>query len=93
MAAKRGFNFMIGFVLDYINGVNSRLDFELDFDHYFIEHYPKMERENPELADCFAYYLSEEGQDKAHGLSDAEHKKLIIKQYNEFMSALEGGIL
>lgn len=67
--------------------------FDLDFDHYLITHYPKMERENPELADCFAYYLSEEGIDRSDDLSDAQHKKLIRRQFNEFMAAMRDGIL
>jgi len=93
MAKKRGFAFMLDFVRDYLDGKNSRLDFELDLDHYLIEHYPKMEQENPDLADCFAFYLSEEGQDKAYGLSDAEHKLYIRKQFEEFQAAMHDGIL
>ena len=84
---------MINFVQEYIDGKSSRLDFELDFNHYLIKNYPKMERENSELADCFNFYIGEHGHDAAEKLSDSEHKKLIRKQFNEFISALNGDIL
>ena len=84
---------MMEFVQDYLDGRVSRLDFDLDFNHYLIEHYPKMERECGELADCFNFYLAEEGYDKAQELSNAKHKKLIQRQYNEFLSAMRDGIL
>ncbi|MDR2570141.1 MAG: hypothetical protein LBD23_07560 [Oscillospiraceae bacterium] len=93
MRKKHGLEFMMDFINDYLNGQNSRLDFELDFNHYFIEHYPKMERDNPELADCFAYYLSEEGHDKAYDLTDEEHKALIKNQLDEFLAAMRDGFL
>jgi len=93
MAIKRGFSFMLDFVREYLNGKNDRLGFELDFNHYLIEHYQKMELESPELADCFVFYLSEEGQDKAYDLTDTEHKSLIRRQFKEFLSAMHDGIL
>jgi hypothetical protein len=64
MAKTKSTDFMIRFVRDYLNGENSRLDWDLDFNHYLIQHYPKMARENAEVADCFAFYLSEEGYDR-----------------------------
>ena len=93
MTKRRGFAFMLDFVREYLDGKNSRLDFELDFNHYLIEHYPKMKRESPELTDCFVFYLSEEGQDKAYSLTDAGHKELIQKQFDEFNAAIRDGIL
>lgn len=84
-------DFMIAFVQDYLNGDNSRMEFDLDFDHYLIQHYPGMERENPAAAECFAFYLSEEGIDRSENLSDAEHKKLIRRQFKEFKDALNDG--
>jgi hypothetical protein len=46
-----------------------------------------MEHENSSLAECFAFYLAEQGFDKAVNLfSDDEHKKLITKQWNAFKS-------
>ena len=92
MAKESAFAFMTEFVLDYINGKSDRLDFDLDFNHYLIEHYPKMERENAELADCFAFHLAEQGFDQGISLSDDEHKKLIIRQWNEFNSVISDDI-
>ena len=83
---------MMEFVQEYLDGERSRLDFDLDFIHYLIENYRKMERENMELAECFNFYLAEEGFDRANGLSDAAHKKLIKKQYDEFLSAMHDGM-
>jgi hypothetical protein len=52
---------MMDFVQEYLDGVRNRVDFDLDFNHYLIENYAKMEREGGELADCFQFYLAEEG--------------------------------
>ena len=93
MPKKSGLKFMMAFVQEYLDGQRDRLSFDLDFNHYLIEHFPKMEREAGELADCFSFYLSEEGLDRAEGLTDAQHKRLIRKQYKEFLSAMEDGIL
>ena len=90
---KTGFPFMMDFVQEYLDGKSDRLSFELDFNHHLKKHFPKMEREAGELADCFAFYLAEEGHDKAQGLSDASHKKLILKQFKEFKAAMHDGIL
>ena len=84
-------DFLIGFVRDYLSGENSRLDFDLDYDHYVIEHFPRMERENPELAECFAFYLAGEEIDRARDLSDSECKKLVRRQFNKFMAAWKDG--
>ena len=90
---KTGFWFMMEFVQEYLDGKRSRLDFDLDFSDCLKKHFPKMERETGELADCFAFYLAEEGYDKAQNLSDAAHQRLIKKQFKEFRAAMEDGIL
>jgi len=51
-----------------------------------------MERENRDLAECFNFYLAEEGFDRTKGLSDAQHKKLIRSQFNEFEAAMHDGL-
>jgi len=76
-----------------LDGGLERWEFDLSFSDYLDKHYSKMERTFGELADCFHFYLFEEGVDQADGLSDAEHKKLIRKQLGEFKSVLEDGIL
>ena len=83
---------MIAFVEAYLTGALSRLDFDLDFNHYLITHYQKMQRENRDLAECFYFYLAEEGFDLAKGLSDAQHKKLFKRQFGEFEAALYDGL-
>jgi len=82
---------MISFVKEYLDGESNRMDFDLDFNYTLMKYYPKMERANPDLAECFNFYLAEEGFDKSEGLSDAAHKKLIKKQYNNFISAMRDG--
>ena len=64
----------------------SRLDWDLDFNDNLVKYYPKMKRENRDLADCFCFYLDEEVLDQGAGvmMSDSEHKKLIRKQWKEF---------
>jgi hypothetical protein len=93
MPKKSGTKFMMAFVQEYLDGEMDRLGFDLDFIHYLIKHYPKMEREDSDLAECFNIYLAEQGYDLAQGLTDAQHKKLIRKQYNEFLSAMQDGFL
>ena len=92
MPKKSGFEYMMNFVQEYLDGMMERLGWDLDFSHYLIQHYPKMERENRELADCFNFYLAEEGFDRGVGLSDSDHKKLIRKQWREFKAAMKDGI-
>ena len=54
---------MIAFVQEYLNRKRSRLDFDLDFSHYLMKLYAKMNHENPDLAECFNFYLTGEGFD------------------------------
>jgi len=89
---KNAFEFMMNFVQEYLDGTMDRLGWDLDFNHYLIQQYPKMERENRELAECFYYYLSEEGFDQGDDLDDSEHKKLIRKQWREFKAVMKDGI-
>ena len=51
-----------------------------------------MERVDVELAECFAFYVAEEGFDKTRNLTDKQHKSLIRRQYDEFLSAMEDGL-
>jgi hypothetical protein len=92
MPKKSGFEFMMNFIQEYLDGTTDRLSWDLNFNHYLIQQYPKMERENRELADCFYFYLSEEGSDQGEELSDSAHKKLIRKQWREFKAAMKDGI-
>ena len=46
-----------------------------------------MEREDSELAECFAFYLSD-AFDRAEHLPDTEHKEFIRKQFDMFNDAL-----
>ena len=82
MPKKNGFQFMIAFVQDYLGGKTDRLSWDLDFSHYLMQQYPKMERENSEMAECFYFYLAEQGSDEGVGLNDSEHKKLIREQFS-----------
>jgi len=92
MPRKSALDFMIEFVRDYLDGKSGRLDFDLDFNYYLKQNYSKMERANPDLAECFLFYLAEEGYDKSESLSDKEHKKLIRRQFKEFISAMSDGL-
>ncbi len=92
MGRKSNAELMFEFVQKYIDGDMPRLFFDLDFDHYFIKYYPALERLNPDMAGCFAYYVSEQGVDVSNGLSDAQHKKLIRRQWKKFTSALDDGL-
>ena len=83
---------MMEYVQDYLNGDTERLIFDLDFNYYLAENYPAMERKDPDMADCFVFYLSEDGVAKTEGLSDAQHKKLIRKQFKAFTDALADGL-
>jgi hypothetical protein len=82
---------MMDFVNEYLDDKLSRLDFDMDFSYYLMEHYPKMERENADLAECFNFYLAEQGFDKALSLEDAKHKELIRRQFDKFKSVIRDG--
>jgi len=90
---KSATKLMLEFVQDYLDGTNERLDFDLDFNYYLKKYFPEMERENPDLAECFLFYIAERGFDEAQGLSNAAHKKLIKEQFDEFLSAMHDGFL
>jgi hypothetical protein len=91
MGTHKSIDFMVAFVKDYLAGENNRLGWDLDFNHYMIEHFPNMERENPYVADCFALYISEQGFDHGEHMNDVEHKKLIRRQFIKFSDAITDG--
>ena len=92
MPKKSGTDFMITFVQDYLDGNMDRLSWDLDFSHYLMQNYPKMERENSELAECFNFYIAEQGFDEGVGLTDEKHKNLIREQFDLFKDAVSDGI-
>lgn len=93
MPRMSGTEQMFNFVEDYLRGDMSRIDFDLDFNYYLREHYKSIERKYPGLAEALHYYLAENGFESAGHLSDADHKKLIRKQWKEFKAALRDGML
>ena len=82
---------MMSFVQEYLNGELDRLDWDLDFNHYLIKHYPKMERENQDLAECFNFYLAERGFDVAEDLPDDEHREFIRGQFAKLKETIRDG--
>jgi hypothetical protein len=82
---------MIDYVQSYLDGEIERWEFDCDFNHTLIENYKKMERANPALADCFYVVVAEQGVDLTEHLSDVEHKKLIRRQFNEFIDIMKSG--
>jgi hypothetical protein len=93
MSKKDSFEIVIDLVQSYVDGKIDRVIFDLDFYSYMKHNYSKMERKYGELADCFSFYLLEEGYDLSETLTNTEHKKLIRKQFKEFKSAMRDGIL
>ena len=59
MPRKSNTQLMFDFVLEYIDGDMERMFFDMDFNHYLIKYYPAMERQDSEMAECFAFYLAE----------------------------------
>ena len=88
MAASKtpNINFMKGYVNKFLTGSLERWEFDLDFDHYIIERYDKMTREDRDFADAFAFYVSECGVDVGGNLSDDEYKELIRSQFHELLT-------
>ena len=82
---------MTAFVQGYLDGTLSRMDFDLDFSYNLMKCYPAMEREDIDLAECFNYYIAEEGFDKTGGLSDTEHKKWMRRKFKEFNDVMRDG--
>ncbi len=75
-------DFMMRMVKSYLSGETPRYIFELDFQTEILARYKKMVRENKAFAELFYDQLSETGVDLGDGLSDAEFKSLIRKQFN-----------
>jgi hypothetical protein len=84
-------DFMMGMVKAYLSGKTPRYIFELDFQTEILERYKKMAREHREYAEVFYDLLLESGVDAGNGLSDAEFKRLIRRQYNEVKSIAADG--
>lgn len=84
-------DFMMEMVNTYLSGKMPRYIFELDFQTEILSRYKKMVREHREYAELFYDLLSEGGIDAGDGLSDAEFKRLIHRQYNEVKSIAEDG--
>jgi hypothetical protein len=91
MPKKSATEFMMNFVQEYLDGDMDRLSWDLNFNHYMIQYYPKMERENIDLAECFNFYLAELGFDEGASLSDSAYKKFIRKQFYEFKAVMRDG--
>jgi len=86
-------NYMRDYVIDFIEGRIGRIEFDLDFPDHIKKRYRKMERECPELADCFHCYLVEQGYDEGQDLPDDEYIELIKERYDQFLSVFNDGIL
>jgi len=95
MAKKKtpNIDFMMAYVEDFLEGRLKRWEFDLDFDHHIITRYGKMEREHPEYAEAFGYYISSCGVDCGDGLSDVAYKKLIQQQYEELKDVAASGFI
>ena len=55
------------------DGIIVRWEFDIDYPAYMIEHYPGMEWENPQIADCFACYIDEWGYEAGQDLPDDKY--------------------
>lgn len=78
--------FMVDFITDFVNGEIDKFFFDLDYSAYVIEHFPYMEKENPILADRFAYIVDqayEQGSD--NGLSDEDFRDEIANALKEWL--------
>ena len=84
-------DFMMGMVKDYVSGKMPRYIFELDIQSEILARYKKMAREHREYSEVFYDWIIENGVDAGGGLSDAEFKKLIRKQFNEVKSIVKDG--
>ena len=86
-------NYMIGYVKDFVEGGMESWEFKIDFPANLKKRFSKMERECPELADCFSCYLIEQGIDEGLDLPDEQFLELIQERFEQFMSVFDDGIL
>ncbi|HOK50241.1 MAG TPA: hypothetical protein PLM18_08730 [Sedimentibacter sp.] len=78
--------FMIEFIKDFIDGEIDSYFFDLDYSAYVIEHFPYMEKENPELAERFANtidYVYEYYVDR--GLPEEEFRVKMSKAFDQWL--------
>lgn len=78
MSRKSNTEQMFEFIKEYLDGNMERMFFDLDFGHYLIKYYPAMERQDPDMAGCFAYYLAERGADISSALPMSSTKASFV---------------
>ncbi len=78
--------FMLNFIKDMINGERSRIDWNYDFNYYFIQHYSNMQEENPDLAEDYAFYFSDL-HDESDFMTDAQLIKKIKSNYKKLSNS------
>jgi hypothetical protein len=91
MAKQSATDFMMSFVRGYLDGETDRMGFDLDFNFYLMQNYPKMEREDLDMAEAFNFCIAEQGFDRCDGLSDNEHKRLVRRQFDELKAIARDG--
>ena len=79
-------------VNEYLSGKTPRYIFELDFQNEILARYKNMVWEDRNHAEYFYDMLSEYGVDAGDGLTDAEFKQLIRRQYKKVKSIAEGDL-
>jgi hypothetical protein len=88
----KNIDYMMELVNEYLSGKTPRYIFELDFQTEILARYMKMVREDRDYAKYFYDMLSEYGVDAGDGLSDAEFKQLVRRQYKKVKSIAEGDL-
>jgi len=88
----KNIDYMMELVNEYLSGKTPRYIFELDFQAEILDRYEKMAREDRDYAEYFYDMLSEYGVDVGDGLSDAEFKQLIRKQYKKVKDIAKGDL-
>lgn len=75
-------DFMMNMTKEYLSGKIDVTSYSLDFPYELDKRYKKMHKEDDDYCELIYECLYEEGIALVDGLSDAEFKKLIRKQYN-----------
>ena len=84
MKLKKHGAFLIEFVESFVNGEISRLEFDLDYSGYVIEHFPGFEAETPRLAAKFGRII-DASYDSCSWMVDDSFRMTMSDALDEFL--------
>ena len=80
---------MLNMMLQFIEGNYDPLEFSMDLEDFFANHYDEMERENKNITDYFNEDLPEICAEYEHGEDPTDFKAKVKEQYDKALLLLK----